>query len=101
MLRKRISEGGQLRIESFDLLVLPLFLLCKDLEVELNIRCIVSLETTDVNLVLELHKAALVGLLELENLGDYGVDDRVKAVRGRASGVVFGVLGSGSRIRRG
>ena len=101
LLRKCVGEGSQLRIESFDLLVLPLFLLCQNLKVELHIGRVVSLQTTNVNLVLKLHEAALVGLLKFENLGDNGVDDRVDAVRGRTSGVVIGVLSRCCRIRSG
>ena len=75
LLIKALCQIRQLRIQTFDFLILPLLLLGQDLKVELDVRSVVGLETAHVDLVLQLHQTVLVRVLQLENLRDDRMDD--------------------------
>ena len=49
------GDTVKLGIQTFNLLVLPLLLLCEDLKVELDISCVISLKSANIDLVLKLH----------------------------------------------
>ena len=75
LLSEPLIHIRKLCIQTFNLLVLPLLLLSQNLEVKLDIGSIISLELADINLVLKLHQAVLVGVTKLEDLGNDRVDD--------------------------
>ena len=75
LLSEPLIHIRKLCIQTFNLLVLPLLLLSQNLEVKLDIGSIISLELADINLVLKLHQAVLVGVTKLKDLGNDRVDD--------------------------
>ena len=78
LLVEALLEIGQLGIQCFNLLVLPLLFLSQNLKIELHVGCIVSLQSANIDLVLKMHQAVLICMLKLENFGDNGMDDRIE-----------------------
>ena len=75
LLLEALLQICQLCIQTFNLLILPLLLLSQDLKIKLDIRSVVRLKTAYIDLVLKLHQAVLIGVLQFENLRDDRVDD--------------------------
>lgn len=55
LLLEALLQIRQLRIQTFNLLILPLLLLRQDLKIKLDIRSVVRLKTAYIDLVLKLH----------------------------------------------
>ena len=55
LLLEALLQIRQLRIQTFNLLILPLLFLRQDLKIKLDIRSVVRLKTAYIDLVLELH----------------------------------------------
>ena len=68
LLVKPRCDVGQLSIQTFEFLVLPLLLLSQYVKVKLDISCIISLELAHIDLVLELHYTVFICMLEFEEL---------------------------------
>jgi len=68
LLVKPRCDVGQLGIQTFQFLVLPLLLLSQYVKVKLDISCIISLELAHINLVLELHYTVFICMLEFKEL---------------------------------